>query len=192
MDNKHQKIQMALTQETKGEAQTLPVQRNVLPVALQSTESLPGINNLMEVICDRENLKQALARVRGNKGAPGIDGMTVDDLSPYLKEHWLTIKDQMLKGTYRPQPVRQVEIQKPGGKGVRKLGIPTVLDRFIQQAILQVLQREIDPTFSDSSYGFRPGRSAHQAVARAQEYIAQGYRVAVDIDLEKFFQYSEP
>ena len=112
---------------------------------------------------------------------------SVDDLVPYLKEHWPSLKEQLLKGTYKPQPVRQVEIPKPGGKGVRKLGIPIVLDRFVQQALLQVLQELIDPTFSEQSFGFRPGRSTHQAIAKAQEYITQGYRVVVDIDLEKFF-----
>jgi RNA-directed DNA polymerase len=119
-------------------------------------------------------------------GAPGVDGMTVAQLTPYLKEHWLAIRAQLLDGTYRPLPVRRVEIPKPGG-GKRALGIPTVLDRFIQQAVLQVLQGEWDGTFSASSYGFRPGRSAHQAVARAQELIAAGRRWVVDIDLEKFF-----
>ena len=122
----------------------------------------------MEAIVARDNLRKALARVRRNKGAPGIDGMTVEELPRYLKDHWPTIRSQLLDGTYRPQPVLRVEIPKVGG-GVRALGIPTVLDRFIQQAVLQVLQTDWDPTFSATSYGFRPGRSAHQAVARAQE-----------------------
>jgi RNA-directed DNA polymerase len=112
--------------------------------------------------------------------------MTVGQLSGYLKEHWLTIREQLLNGTYEPQPVRRVEIEKPDGGGMRKLGIPTTLDRFLQQALLQVLQRQWDPTFSDHSYGFRPGRSAHQAVAQAQHYIAEGYGWVVDLDLEKF------
>jgi len=124
--------------------------------------------------------------VKGNGGSPGIDGMTVDDFAGYLKQHWLAIREQLLSGTYQPQPVRRVEIPKPDG-GMRKLGIPTVLDRLIQQAVMQVLQRSWDHTFSASSYGFRPGRSAHQAVARAQQHIAAGYRWVVDLDLEKFF-----
>jgi RNA-directed DNA polymerase len=125
--------------------------------------------------------------VKGNKGSAGIDGMTVVQLSGYLKEHWLTIREQLLNGTYKPQPVRRVEIEKPDGGGMRKLGIPTTLDRFLQQAVMQVLQRQWDPTFSDHSYGFRPGRSAHQAVVQAQRYIAEGYSWVVDLDLEKFF-----
>ncbi len=112
--------------------------------------------------------------------------MTVDDLTGYLKQHWLEIREQLLRGTYQPQPVRRVEIPKPDG-GVRKLGVPTVLDRMIQQAVMQVLQNSWDNTFSEASYGFRPGRSAHQAVARAQQHIAAGYRWVVDLDLEKFF-----
>jgi hypothetical protein len=140
----------------------------------------------MEAIVERDNLRKALAQVRRNKGAPGIDGMTVEDLPLYLKDHWPSIRSQLLDGTYRPEPVLRVEIPKAGG-GVRALGIPTALDRFIQQAMLQVLQAAWDPTFLDASYGFRPGRSAHQAVARAQEHIADGYGWVVDLDLEKFF-----
>jgi RNA-directed DNA polymerase len=146
----------------------------------------PASAALMEEVCDRENLKRALQRVKSNKGSAGVDGMTVDELPAYLKAHWPTIRSQLLSGTYRPQPVRRVEIPKPDG-GTRALGIPTVLDRFLQQAVLQVLQRDWDPTFSESSYGFRPGRSAHQAVARAQQYVAAGYRWVVDLDLEEFF-----
>jgi len=140
----------------------------------------------MEAVVERENLKKALAQVKRNKGAPGIDGMTVEDLGPYLKEHWLTIRAQLLEGTYKPQPVRRVEIPKASG-GLRPLGIPPVLDRFIQQAVMQVLQADWDGTFSETSFGFRPGRSAHQAVERAQAYIASGHAVVVDLDLEKFF-----
>jgi len=140
----------------------------------------------MEAIVERDNLRKALAQVRRNKGAPGIDAMSVDDLAAYLKDHWPTIRAQLLEGTYRPQPVRRVEIPKASG-GKRPLGIPTVLDRFIQQAVLQVLQADWDRTFSEHSFGFRPGRSAHQAVVRAQAYIADGHRWVVDIDLEKFF-----
>ena len=150
-------------------------------------ESPSACDRLMEEICERENLKQALKRVKANKGAPGVDGMTVQALPAYLREHWPTIRATLLNGTYQPQPVRRVEIPKPDGGGVRKLGIPSALDRFVQQAVLQVLQRQWDPTFSDSSYGFRPGRSAHQAVARAQGYIQAGYRWAVDLDLAQFF-----
>jgi RNA-directed DNA polymerase len=140
----------------------------------------------MEAVVERENLKKALARVKRNKGAAGVDGMSVEDLSAYLKEHWPTIRAQLLAGTYKPGLVRRVEIPKASG-GMRPLGIPTVLDRFIQQAVMQVLQADWDRTFSETSFGFRPGRSAHQAVARAQEYIASGHGVVVDIDLEKFF-----
>jgi RNA-directed DNA polymerase len=140
----------------------------------------------MEEVCGRENCKQALKRVKANKGSAGVDGMTVQQLPEYLKQHWPAIREQLLNGTYKPQPVRRVEIPKPDG-GVRKLGIPTVLDRFIQQAVMQVLQGRWDRTFSNHSYGFRPGRSAHQAVEQAQQYIAEGYRWCVDLDLEKFF-----
>lgn len=140
----------------------------------------------MEEIVERENLKEALRRVKANKGAPGVDGMTVNQLGDHLKQHWPAIREKLLSGTYRPRPVKRVEIPKPDG-GVRKLGIPTVLDRFIQQAVMQALQRRWDPEFSNSSYGFRPGRSAHQAVAQAQQYIAEGYGWCVDLDLEKFF-----
>jgi RNA-directed DNA polymerase len=142
--------------------------------------------SLMEAVCERENLKKALRRVKANKGSPGIDGMTVEQLPDYLRAHWPQHRDELLRGTYTPLPVRRVEIPKLDG-GVRKLGVPTALDRFIQQAVLQVLQPLFDPTFSDHSYGFRPGRSAHQAVAAAQQYIASGYRWVVDLDLEKFF-----
>jgi RNA-directed DNA polymerase len=141
----------------------------------------------MEEICERKNLKAALRRVKDNKGSPGVDGMTVNELPAYLKQHWPTIREQLLNGTYKPQPVKRVEIPKPDGGGSRKLGIPTVLDRFVQQAVQQVLQGRWDRTFSDSSFGFRPRRSAHQAVARAQDYIVQGYGWVVDFDLEKFF-----
>ncbi|MGI6514248.1 MAG: group II intron reverse transcriptase/maturase [Syntrophomonadales bacterium] len=140
----------------------------------------------MEQVVERANMLSALRRVEANKGAPGIDGMTTKDLRPFLVEHWPRIKDELLNGTYQPQPVRRVEIPKPGG-GVRLLGIPTVLDRLIQQALLQVLSPYYDPTFSPFSYGFRPGRKAHMAVKMAQQYIREGNRWVVDIDLEKFF-----
>jgi RNA-directed DNA polymerase len=138
-----------------------------------------------EALC-RENLLAAHDRVVRNAGAPGVDGMTVGDLMPYCREHWPRIREELLNDRYKPQPVRRVEIPKPGG-GTRMLGIPTVLDRLIQQALLQVLHPIFDPTFSDDSYGFRPGRSAHQAVLRAQEHIAAGHRWVVDVDLERFF-----
>jgi RNA-directed DNA polymerase len=144
------------------------------------------MNQSMEEVCERENLQEALRRVKANKGSPGIDGMTVAQLPGYLQQHWPAIREQLLTGTYRPQPVRRVAIPKPDG-GVRTLGIPTVLDRFIQHAVLQVLQRQWDPTFSNHSYGFRPHRSAHQAVAQAQHYIATGGTWVVDLDLEQFF-----
>jgi len=142
--------------------------------------------SVMREVLEPENLKAALARVQANKGKPGIDGMTVEQLPGYLRVHWPRIKQQLLAGTYKPQPVKRVEIPKPDG-GVRKLGIPTVVDRLIQQAVQQVLSRRWDSTFSQSSYGFRPGRSAHQAVEAAQRHIAEGCRWVVDIDLEKFF-----
>jgi len=154
--------------------------------AANAPESPARTDRLMEEIVDRENLKEALRRVKANKGSPGVDGMTVNQLDDYLRQHWPAIREQLLSGTYKPKPVKRVEIPKPDG-GVRKLGIPTVLCRFIQQAVMQVLQRQWDPTFSDHSYGFRPGRSAHQAVAQAQRYIAEGYSWVVDLDLEKFF-----
>lgn len=144
-------------------------------------------SHLMEAVCERNNLKQALKRVKQNKGAPGVDGMTVEDLGEYLKRNWLDIKAQLLSGTYKPKPVRQVEIPKPNGKGSRFLGIPCVLDRFVQQALLQTIQPTWDPKFSEHSYGFRPRRSAHQAIAQAQKYLKMGYEYVVDIDLEKFF-----
>jgi len=140
----------------------------------------------MEEVVAKENLTAALRQVRDNHGSAGVDGMTVEELPTYLKEHWPQIREQLLTGQYQPQPIKRVEIPKPEG-GVRKLGIPTVLDRFLQQALLQVLQPRWDPTFSEHSYGFRPGRSARQAVTQAQQYLRRGYRWVVDIDLEKFF-----
>ena len=156
-------------------------------MAKHRTESLAGTERLMEEVCELENCKQALQRVKGNKGSPGVDGMSVDELPEYRKQHGLEIGEQLRNGTYQPQPVRRVEIPKPDGSGMRKLGIPCVLDRFVQQAVLQVLQKRWDPTFSEHSHGFRPGRSAKQAVHEAQQYIAGGYRWVVDLDLEKFF-----
>jgi len=142
---------------------------------------------LMEAVIGRENMTAAYRRVVGNRGSAGVDGMSVDDLKPYLDENWSRIKSELLEGEYRPQPVRPVEIPKPGGRGVRMLGIPIVVDRLIGQALHQVLDPIFDPGFSESSYGFRRGRSAHQSVTQAWEYVREGYRWVVDIDLEKFF-----
>jgi RNA-directed DNA polymerase len=142
--------------------------------------------DLLERMLGRANMLRALRRVEGNRGAAGMDGMEVGELRAYLADHWAGIREQLLAGSYRPSPVRRVEIPKPDG-GVRELGIPTVLDRLIQQALLQVLTPIFDPGFSDGSYGFRPGRSAHQAVSRAQAYVAEGYEWVVDLDIEKFF-----
>src|ERR1019366_2104099 len=173
--DKRQNIQKKLdfSSERTGEARQVGREETESRQAMHKPESPANTIRLMEEVCERENLLEALRRVKANKGSAGIDGMTVVQLSGYLKEHWLTIREQLLNGTYEPQPVRRVEIDKPDGGG-RKLGIPTVLDRFIQQAVMQVLQRRWDRTFSDHSYGFRPGRSAHQAVAQAQQYIAEG------------------
>ena len=189
MSDKRQKnqLELAFTEESRSEAPRVSAEGTESLAAKRGTESLAIGEQLMEEVCERENCKQALARVKANKGSPGVDGMTVHELPEFLKQHWPTIREQLLSGTYKPQPVRRVEIPKPDGGGVRKLGIPSVLDRFIQQAVMQVLQRKWDRTFSDHSYGFRPGRSAHQAVAAAQQYIAAGYRWVVDLDLEKFF-----
>lgn len=142
---------------------------------------------LTEEVLRRENLIKAHKRVVHNGGAPGADGMTVEELMPYCREHWSRIREEIRSGTYEPQPVRRVEIPKPDGRGTRMLGIPTVLDRLIQQALLQALTPIFDPVFSESSFGFRPGRSAHGAVQQAQEHIASGYRWVVDLDLEKFW-----
>ena len=187
-DEKQQNIQMELdfSSALTGEAREAGREGTEPSGATNGAENPASTNRLMEEICERENLKEALRRVKANQGSAGVDGITVGQLSDYLKQHWPAIREQLLSGTYEPKPVRRVEIPKPDG-GVRKLGIPTVLDRFIQQAVMQVLQRQWDRTFSDRSYGFRPGRSAHQAVAQAQQYIADGYGWCVDFDLEKFF-----
>lgn len=157
-------------------------------VFASKAESVFPVGNmqLMEEVVERGNLTAALRNVIRNGGSPGVDGMTVNELTPYLKQEWPKIRRRLLNGEYAPKPVKRVEIPKPGG-GIRQLGVPTVLDRFIQQALLQVLQREWDAAFSEFSYGFRPGRNAHQAVRKAQEYQKQGYTWVVDMDLEKFF-----
>ena len=188
MDDKRSKTQryLAFAEENRSEAPRASREGSESSAAKREPDSPAVFEQLMEEVCQRSNLEEALRRVRANRGSPGIDGITVDGLVEHLKQHWPAIREQLLQGTYQPQPVKRVEIPKPDG-GVRKLGIPTALDRFIQQAVLQVLQRRWDPTFSPSSYGFRPRRSAHQAVAAAQGFIAEGYRYVVDLDLEKFF-----
>jgi RNA-directed DNA polymerase len=164
-----------------------PVREGTEPPAAARTPERPANTGpSMEEVVERANLKAALQRVKANKGSPGIDGMTVEALPGYLTEHWPALREQLLQGTYQPQPVKRVEIPKPDG-GTRKLGVPTGLDRFLQQAVLQVLQGDWDRTFSPHSYGFRPHRSAQQAVVQAQQDIAAGYGWVVDLDLEKFF-----
>jgi RNA-directed DNA polymerase len=179
-------LELAFPSAATGEARSGERAGAEAHAANAATESPAVQGPSMEAIVERDNLRKALAQVRRNKGAPGVDGMTVDDLAAYLKDHWPAIKSQLLDGTYRPQPVRRVEIPKASG-GTRPLGIPTVLDRFIQQAAMQVLQAAWDPTFSEHSHGFRPGRSAQGAVRAAQAYLAAGDRYVVDLDLEKFF-----
>jgi group II intron reverse transcriptase/maturase len=176
--------QLELALGGKGEAPMAQRSGEAGPTARGTARS--GADDLMSHVVERSNLARALKRVRRNKGSAGSDGMTVDELLPYLREHWAGIREALLAGTYQPSVVRQHQIPKAGG-GVRTLGIPTVLDRFIQQAVLQVLQPRFDPTFSESSYGFRPGRKAHDAVCQAQRYVQSGRRWVVDIDLEKFF-----
>ena len=156
-------------------------------VTARREHSGPEAEQLMEAVVERENMWSALKQVERNSGAAGVDKMTVAQLRAYLREHWLRIKEELLAGEYQPQPVRKVEIPKPGGKGKRMLGIPTVIDRLIQQALHQVLSPLFEPDFSESSYGFRPNRSAQQAVLKAREYVREGRRWVVDIDLEKFF-----
>jgi RNA-directed DNA polymerase len=188
MSDKRQNNQLLLAflDESRSEAPRVSSEGTESLAGKRGTESPAIGEQLMEEVCERENCKQALARVKANKGSAGVEGMTVQQLTGHLKQHWPAIREQLLRGTYVPQPVKRVEIPKPDG-GVRKLGIPTVLDRFIQQTVMLVLQRRWDRTFSDHSYGFRPGRSAHQAVEQAQRYIAAGIRWVVDLDLEKFF-----
>jgi RNA-directed DNA polymerase len=170
----------------RSEASRQDAQEVEVVTATAEPESPASTQHLMETICASDNIEAALAAVVRNKGAPGIDGITVKQLPVVLKACWSEIERQLLEGRYLPQPVHRVKIPKPGG-GERNLGIPTAIDRMIQQAILQRLQPLWDPTFSESSFGFRPGRSAHQAVAQAQAYVIAGYRFVVDIDLAKFF-----
>ncbi len=184
--DRRQNIQRELdfTSATPGEAQEARGKGTESLLAAHGYESPANTERMMEEICEWGNLKEAMRQVKANKGSAGIDGMSVEELPDYVD--LVGIREQLLSGTYEPQPVKRVEIPKPDG-GVRKLGIPTALDRFVQQAVMQVLQQQWDRTFSDSSYGFRPGRSAHQAVAQAQQHIAGGYGWVVDLDLEKFF-----
>ncbi len=188
MSGERRKFQysLALAPRDRGEAPIAGTPGAEPPVAAPAPESPAQPEYLMEEVCERGNLERAWKRVRGNKGGPGVDGMTIEDAVGHLREHWPSIRAQLLEGRYQPQPVKREEIPKPEG-GIRKLGVPCVVDRLIQQALLQVLQPRWDPTFSEHSYGFRPGRSAHQAVAQAQRYVAEGHGVVVDLDLEKFF-----
>src|SRR5271168_2569594 len=189
MGDKRQNNQLwlAFSGEGRSEAPMAPGGGSeTLPAKCMIESPASNSEQLMEEVCERENCLQALKRVKSNKGSPGVDGMRVEQLPGYLKEHWPAIREQLLAGTYKPQPVKRVAIPKPDG-GMRQLGIPTVLDRMVQQAVMQVLQGRWDAEFSEHSHGFRPGRSAHQAVAKAQKYIAEGRRWVVDLDLEKFF-----
>src|ERR1700726_525897 len=186
MMRQNNQVVLNLGAGARGEAPSAAPQEPEIGAAKACLERPAACGPSMEAIVERNNLRRALEQVQRNKGAPGVDGMTIGKLAPYLKEHWPAIRVQLLEGSYKPQPVRRVEIPKATG-GTRALGIPTVLDRFIQQAVMQVLQAAWDPTFSAASFGFRPGRSAHQAVARAQAFIASGHGIVVDLDLEKFF-----
>jgi RNA-directed DNA polymerase len=176
--------QLELPLEARGEAPS--GERRGEATAAVRRDERSGADDLMERIVERGNLVRALKRVRANQGSPGVDGLTVEELPAYLRERWPAIREQLLTGRYQPSVVKRCEIPKPGG-GMRQLGIPTVLDRFIQQAVLQVLQPQFDPSFSESSYGFRPGRRAHDAVCQAQRYVQSGRRWVVDVDLEQFF-----
>jgi len=182
----HIQLDLAFPTAETGEAPRA-VQEVTESLAANRRVESPGMGTqVMEAVCEWSNLQQAVTRVKANHGSAGVDGMTVHQLPAHLKQHWPTIRAQLVAGMYVPQPVKRVEIPKPDG-GTRLLGIPTVLDRCIQQAVLQVLQGDWDRTFSAHSYGFRPGRSAHQAVEQAQRYLADGYYWIVDLDLEKFF-----
>jgi RNA-directed DNA polymerase len=179
-------MQVELPFEERGEGEAPSRERSGEASTAGRGTGRSGTDHLMEKVVERDNLRRALKRVRANKGSPGIDGMSVEELPAYLKANWERLRAQLLDGSYEPQPVRQHGIPKSGG-GVRKLGIPSVVDRFLQQAILQVLQPRFDPTFSEHSYGFRPGRRAHDAVRAAQRYIQEGRQWCVDLDLEQFF-----
>lgn len=177
-------IQLALTWEREGEAQPEPGGGTEARTATPRPAALAL--DLMEEVVSADNMRRALRKVRSNRGSPGIDGMTVDLLESHLRKAWPALKNELLTGEYKPQPIRRVDIPKPDG-GTRMLGIPTVVDRLVQQALLQVLTPIYDPTFSSGSYGFRPGKSAHQALESARQYVAAGYNWVLDLDLEKFF-----
>jgi len=176
--------QLALNFSEEGEARTGEVRGTQSATARSGSRTLA--QGLMEAVVEARNMRLALKRVRANKGSAGVDGITIDDLPLYIAENWQRIRASLLEGSYLPQPVRRVEIPKADG-GIRQLGIPTVMDRVIQQAIHQILEPLYDPDFSESSYGFRPGRSAHQALKSAREHVASGKGWVVDLDLEKFF-----
>ena len=171
---------------SEGRSEAPRVRRRETELTAARGNERSGTSGLMDRVLERSNLQAALKRVKGNKGSPGIDGMTVDELPDFLRRNWIALREQLLGGRYRPSPVRRQLIPKANG-GMRELGIPTVLDRFIQQALLQVLQPQFDPTFSSHSHGFRPGRRAHDAIVEAQGYVQDGRRWVVDVDLEKFF-----
>jgi len=178
--------QLGLPFEGRGETPSVERSGEVRSAAHANERSGNGDEKLLELVVESSNVEAALRRVKKNKGSPGIDGMKVDELAAYVAKHWSRIREDLLTGRYQPQPVRRHAIPKKGG-GVRELGIPTALDRLIQQCVLQVLQPRLDPSFSQHSYGFRPGRSAHDAVRAAQRYIQEGRRWVVDVDLEAFF-----
>ena len=178
--------QLGLPLEGRGEAPSVERSGEVRSAAHENERSGNGDEKLLELVVESSNVEAALRRVKKNKGSPGIDGMTVEQLPTYLAAHWPRLREEILAGRYQPQPVRRHAIPKKGG-GVRELGIPTAFDRLIQQCVLQVLQPRLDPRFSQHSYGFRPGRSAHDAVRAAQRYIQEGRRWVVDVDLEAFF-----
>ena len=182
MRQKSKQLELALG----GRGEALMARRSVEALTAANGNERSRTDRLMEMAVAEGNVKAAVRRVKGNKGSPGIDGMSVEELPRYLEVNWGRLRQELLTGTYQPQPVKRVEIPKANG-GVRQLGIPTVVDRLIQQTILQVLQPMFDPTFSEQSYGFRPGRSAHQAVKAAKRYVQEGRRWVVDVDLEKFF-----
>ena len=185
MESENIQYSLALELSERGETLVGGYQGTEPPVAKPDPKSPALAEQLMEEMCGRENCETAWKHVRKNKGGPGVDGMTIDEAADYLREHWPSIRSQLLDGTHQPQPVKRVEIPKPDG-GVRKLGVPCVVDRLVQQAVLRFFRRNGTRRFPNTAT-FRPGRSAHQAVAQAQAYIAEGYGIVVDIDLEKFF-----
>lgn len=183
-DGSQQDKQLSLLLESKGEAPML--QLSGPPLSSSSRDERSGTGQLMERVAAHANLEAAMKKVMGNRGSAGVDDMPVQALPDWYRANGAKLREQLLSGSFRPTPVRRVEIPKPDG-GARELGIPTVIDRVVQQAVLQVLQPLCDPTFSTHSYGFRPGRSAHDALRAARQYVAAGHHVVVDVDLEKFF-----